>query len=65
MFVPTISRFYGIVISIAPTALLAGSLPTRELRLVLAWAELHEDELLENWDRARRSETLESVEPLR
>jgi uncharacterized protein DUF4160 len=86
--VPTISRFFGIVItmyfdehgiphfhaehgehtaviSIAPTELLAGTLPKRELRLVLAWAQLHETELLANWERARRSERLEWIEPLR
>ncbi|MEA2355446.1 MAG: hypothetical protein QOD61_1575 [Solirubrobacteraceae bacterium] len=53
------------VISIAPTELLAGSLPKRDLRLVLAWAQLHEAELLANWERARRSETLAWIEPLR
>jgi len=86
--VPTVSRFFGIVItmhfdehgiphfhaehgehaaviSIAPTELLAGSLPKRDLRLVLAWAQLHESELLENWERARRSERLAWIEPLR
>jgi hypothetical protein len=30
---------------------------TRQLRLVLAWAELHQGELLENWQRARAGET--------
>ena len=53
------------LISIAPTELLAGSLPKRDLRLVLAWAQLHESELLENWERARRSERLAWIEPLR
>ena len=28
---------------------LAGSLPRRQERLVLAWAELHQEELLTNW----------------
>jgi hypothetical protein len=37
----------------------------RQLRFVLAWAELHQDELSENWRRARAGETLRSVEPLR
>jgi hypothetical protein len=41
------------------------SLATRQLRLVLAWAELHHDELLENWQRARRGETMREIEPLR
>jgi hypothetical protein len=41
------------------------SLPRRQLRLVLAWAELHRDELLENWRLARLGETLHEIEPLR
>lgn len=41
------------------------TLPVRELRLVLAWAELHQAELLENWRRARAGETLLQIEPLR
>ena len=41
------------------------ALDVRQLRLVLAWAELHRDELLENWNRARAGETLNEIEPLR
>ena len=41
------------------------TLPRRQLRLVLAWAELHQDELLENWRLARQGETLREIEPLR
>jgi hypothetical protein len=41
------------------------SLPRRQLRLVLAWAELHQEELLENWRLARGGETLREIEPLR
>jgi ABC-type lipopolysaccharide export system ATPase subunit len=44
--------------------LLAGDLPRRELRIVLAWAELHAAELQDNWRRARAGETLLEVEPL-
>jgi len=40
-------------------------LPRRQLRFVLAWAELHQDELRENWRRARAGETLQPIEPLR
>ena len=36
----------------------------RDLRLVLASAELHQDELLENWTRVRAGETLRPIEPL-
>ncbi|MGH2762378.1 MAG: DUF4160 domain-containing protein [Thermoleophilaceae bacterium] len=41
------------------------SLGRRQLRFVLAWAELHQHELAENWRRARAGETLQQVEPLR
>lgn len=41
------------------------TLPRRQLRFVLAWAELHQSELAENWQRARAGETLREIEPLR
>ena len=41
------------------------TLGRRQLRLVLAWAELHQEELAENWRRARAGETLAEIEPLR
>ncbi|MGH7665005.1 MAG: DUF4160 domain-containing protein [Gemmatimonadaceae bacterium] len=40
------------------------TLGRRHLRFVLAWAELHQEELLENWRRARVGETLLPIEPL-
>lgn len=42
-----------------------GDLGRRRLRFVLAWAELHQHELVENWRNARAGETLRPVEPLR
>jgi hypothetical protein len=44
---------------------IVSDLPRRELRLVLAWAEMHADELGENWRRAREGATLKEIEPLR
>jgi hypothetical protein len=43
---------------------LSGSLPTRALRLVAEWAELHGDELVANWQKAREHVPLDSIEPL-
>ena len=40
------------------------TLGRRQLRFVLAWAELHQDELAENWRRARAGETLKEIDPL-
>lgn len=44
--------------------LIAGALPPRALGLVAEWAQLHHDELLANWERARRDEPLEPIAPL-
>ena len=44
--------------------LIAGSLPRRALALVADWARLHQDELEANWERARRDEPLEPIDPL-
>lgn len=43
---------------------LSGYLPPRALRLVREWAEVHEDELVVNWQKARRHEPLDTIEPL-
>jgi hypothetical protein len=39
--------------SIAPITQLAGALPRRQQRLVEAWAELHQAELEEDWQRVQ------------
>jgi len=41
------------------------TLGRRHLRFVLAWAELHQGELADNWRLARSGETLQEIEPLR
>jgi Domain of unknown function (DUF4160) len=43
---------------------IASDLDRRHTRYVLAWAELHQAELMENWRRARAGETLLEIEPL-
>ena len=45
--------------------LLAGSLPAKQLKLVLAWAAIHEDELYAAWNKAVRNEPFDKIEPLR
>jgi len=44
---------------------LSGFLPRRALKLVLSWAELHTDELMQNWELAREGQPLRSIEGLR
>jgi hypothetical protein len=42
----------------------AGSLPTRALRLVREWLELHRAEIRSNWELASELQPTTSVEPL-
>lgn len=41
-----------------------GEFPSRALRLVLEWVELHRAELLENWELARQGQPLARIAPL-
>ena len=41
-----------------------GALPSRQLKLILAWCELHKDELMQNWELARDAKPLNHVAPL-
>jgi hypothetical protein len=45
-------------------AVLAGSLEPRAMLFVQEWAKLHRQEILANWDRARRSQPLLAIPPL-
>jgi hypothetical protein len=45
-------------------AILRGRLQPRALLMVRRWANLHSTELRENWDRARRHESLARIAPL-
>jgi hypothetical protein len=45
--------------------LLGGVLPGTQMRLVEAWAELHQAELLENWERLQSGKRPLKVAPLR
>ncbi|MXY22311.1 MAG: DUF4160 domain-containing protein [Dehalococcoidia bacterium] len=41
-----------------------GRLPASQARAIRGWAELHEEELLENWERLERYERTARIPPL-
>ena len=41
-----------------------GQFPPRAQRLVLEWMDLHRQELLDNWTRARQRQPLQRIAPL-
>lgn len=52
------------LVDIENGCMIGGALPGRQLKLVLAWAELHKDELMQNWELARSAQPLNRVNPL-
>ena len=53
------------IFGIDPIELLAGDLPRRQRRLVEAWAELHQDELKEDWSTLQEGRSPKPIEPLK
>ncbi|MBM6988228.1 MAG: DUF4160 domain-containing protein [Olsenella umbonata] len=45
--------------------LLARSLPKRQLKIVIGWLALHEEEVYAAWNKAVRGEHFSKIEPLR
>jgi hypothetical protein len=55
---------YGAVISIQDLAILEGDLPPKAVGLVMEWGWAHKNDLLKEWDFARKKKALFSIEPL-
>lgn len=53
------------LVSIREAVVIKGMLPSRQLKLVLAWCELHEDELMKNWEIAETHGELRKIDPLK
>lgn len=53
------------VFDIDPIELIAGTLPRRQRRLVEAWAEVHQAELLADWEQLQSGEPPDPIEPLK
>ncbi|MCL2255220.1 MAG: DUF4160 domain-containing protein [Lachnospiraceae bacterium] len=52
------------LVNILSTCIIRGSLPSRQLKLILAWCELHQDELMQNWELAKAAKPLHYINPL-
>jgi hypothetical protein len=91
IFMPVISMFYGIivsmyfmdnkkhhaphihvkyqgqevVVSIPEGVILEGSISNSKMKLLTAWIEIHQDELIADWELASKGNTLFKIEPLK
>jgi hypothetical protein len=59
-----IYREHEAKIEIETLEIIEGKLPRRALGLVLDWAELHQQELRDNWVRGQEHESLSPIAPL-
>ena len=53
------------VISIPEGEVLAGSIPAGKLKLVRAWIEIHQENLLADWELAVTGKPVMTIEPLK
>lgn len=44
--------------------LLSGSIPNRQLKMIIGWLALHEEEAYKAWNKAVRGEHFDKIKPL-
>ena len=52
------------LIDIINATVVRGALPNKQLKLVLAWCVLHQDELMQNWELSKQGLPLNRINPL-
>lgn len=52
-------------INIQSKEVMAGNLSNKQLRLVLAWLEIHEEDLMANWSLCQNGEKPFKIDPLK
>lgn len=63
---PELSRFYGDYEAVIAVdgEMLAGSIPSKQLRIINGWLAIHESEVYEAWNNAVRGEHFNKISPL-
>ena len=55
---------YRCLVDILSGCVIRVSFAAKQLKLVLAWNELHRDELMQNWELTKEGKQLLRIEPL-
>ena len=60
------ARYGGdeILVQISPLGVLKGKFPPRALSLVMEWAQIHQCQLMEDWNYAASNKKLQKIPPL-
>ena len=65
---PHFHATYGsseVLVSIRELEVIEGSMPSKQLKMLLGWAAFHQEELMENWELAESQQELFAIEPLK
>ena len=65
---PHIHVFYQddeVIVEIPNGNILEGKIPKNKMKLLSAWIEIHQDELIADWKLATQGQKLYKIEPLR
>ena len=54
-----------VIVSIRDLEVIEGTMPNKQLKMLLGWAAFHQEELMENWELAVNKQELFAIEPLR
>jgi len=54
----------SVLIDIKEIEVLEGKIPNKQLKMLLGWTALHQDELMENWELASKGEDTFAIAPL-
>ncbi len=56
---------YEAVFSIENSSIIEGTIPNKQRKLIEAWVEIHQEELLANWKLAISGQDIYKIEPLK
>ena len=65
---PHFHATYGgnqVIVSIKELEVIEGTMPSKQLKMLLGWAAFHQEELMENWELAQGKQELFPIEPLK
>lgn len=58
-------RYQGQEVSVEiQSGMVIGKMSRRALQMIFSWMELHQEELMDNWERAQNREPLRPISPL-
>lgn len=55
---------HSVIVDINNCAVIKGVFPFKQLKFVIAWCELHREELLANWKSAMQNKPIQKIAPL-